>query len=87
MYIEEVLKRFNMQNSKKDLLPLRHGIHLSKKICLDISEKIHCMSKILYASVIGSLMYAMLCTQPDIVFIMSVTSRYQVNPGKSIGLL
>ena len=27
MYIEEVLKRFSIKNFKRDLLPLRYGIH------------------------------------------------------------
>ena len=30
IYLEKVLKRFNMLNSKRGLLPFRHGIHLSK---------------------------------------------------------
>ena len=80
MYIKEVLKRFNLKNSKRDLLHLRHGIHLSKKICPDTPEEIQCMSKILYASTIGSLIYVMLCTRPNIVLVMSVTNRYQANP-------
>ena len=62
MYIEEVLKRFSMENSKRSLLPFKHGIHLSKKMCPNTLEKIECMSKIPYASAVGSLMYAMLCT-------------------------
>ena len=57
IYIKEVLKRFSMENSKRGLLPLRYGIHLSKKMCPDTPEEIQCMSKIPYASVIGSLMY------------------------------
>ena len=40
------------------------------------------MNKISYASAIGSLMYVMLCTQPDIALAMSVASRYQMNPGE-----
>ena len=40
------------------------------------------MSKILYALAIGSLMYIMLCTQLDIAHAMSVTSKYQSNPGE-----
>ena len=79
MYIEKVLKRFSMKNSKKSLLPLRHGIHLSKKIYPDTPEEIQCMSKIPYASIIGSLMYTMLCIRPDIALAVSVTSRYQAN--------
>ena len=76
MYIEEVLKRFSMKNSKRSLLPLTHSIHLSKKMCPDIPEEIRCMSKIPYASAIGNLMYAMLYARSDIAHAVSVTSRY-----------
>ena len=79
MYIKEVLKRFSMENSKRNLLPLRHGIYLSKKMCPDTPEEIQCMSKIPYASAIESLMYAMLCTRPNIALAINVTSRYQTN--------
>ena len=71
-----------MKKFKRGLLPLRYGIHLSKKMCPDTLEEIQCMSKIPYASAIESLMYAMLCTRPNIVLAVSVTSRYQVNPGE-----
>jgi hypothetical protein len=39
------------------------------------------MSKVSYASEIGSLMYAMLCTRPDICFIVGMVSRYRSNLG------
>ena len=39
------------------------------------------MSNCHYASAVGSLMYAMLCTRPDISHAVSVVSRYQSNPG------
>ncbi|PKI72505.1 hypothetical protein CRG98_007108 [Punica granatum] len=39
------------------------------------------MANVPYASAIGSLMYTMLCTRPDIAYAVSVTSRYQSNPG------
>ena len=32
-YIDKVLKRFNMEEAKKDFLPMSHGIHLSKSQC------------------------------------------------------
>ena len=41
------------------------------------------MSKIPYASAIGSIMYAMLCTRPDVSYDLSITSRYQSDPGES----
>ena len=71
-----------MENSKRGFILLRHGIHLSKKMCPSTSEEIQWMKKIPYASAIGSLMYAILCTRPDIAHAMSVTSRYQSNPGE-----
>ena len=40
LYIEKVLKQFNMKNSKRGLLPFKHGVHLSKKMCPSTSEKI-----------------------------------------------
>jgi len=41
------------------------------------------MSKVPYASTIGSIMYTMISTRPDISYTLSVTSRYQSNPGES----
>ena len=38
------------------------------------------MSMTPYASAIGSIMYAMLCTRPNISYALSVTSRCQSNP-------
>lgn len=41
------------------------------------------MSAIPYASAVGSIMYAMLCTRPDVSYALSVASRYQSNPGEA----
>ena len=81
LYLEKVLKRFNMLDSKRGLLPFRHGIHLSKMMSPKTSKEMAEMAKVPYASAIGSLMYAMLCTRPDIAYAVSVTSRFQSNPG------
>ena len=70
-----------MLDSKRELLPFRHGIHLSKSMSSKTPEKIEKMAKVPYASAIGSLIYAMLCTRPDIAYTISVTSRFQSNPG------
>ena len=81
LYLEKVLKMFNMLDSKRGLLSNRYGIHLSKGMSLKTPEEIEQMAKVRYASAIGSLMYAMLCTRPDIAYVISVTSRFQSNPG------
>ena len=41
------------------------------------------MSKIPYASTIGSIMYVMLCTRPDVSYALSITSRDQSDPDES----
>ncbi|XP_061343798.1 secreted RxLR effector protein 161-like [Gastrolobium bilobum] len=41
------------------------------------------MERIPYASAIGSIMYAMLCTRPDVSYALSITSRYQSDLGES----
>ena len=40
------------------------------------------MESIPYASVVGSIMYIMICTRPDLAHVISVTSRYMADPGK-----
>ena len=82
-YIDKVLKRFSMQDSKRGYLPMSHGITLSKSQCPNTRDEREWMSKIPYASVIGSIMYAMLCTRPDVSYALNITSRYQSNPGES----
>ena len=80
-YLDKVLKRFNMEGSKKGTLPTAHGITLSKKHCPQTDAELDSMSEVPYASAIGSIMYAMICTRPDVSFALSVTSRYQSDPG------
>ena len=40
------------------------------------------MSRIPFASAVGSLMYAMLCTKPDICYAVRIVSRYQSDLGE-----
>ncbi|GKF95420.1 hypothetical protein Tco_0288155, partial [Tanacetum coccineum] len=40
------------------------------------------MSNVPYASAIGSIMYAVRCTRPDVAFSQNITSRFQQNPGE-----
>ncbi|KAH9754149.1 Integrase catalytic domain-containing protein [Citrus sinensis] len=39
------------------------------------------MSRVPYASAVGSLIFAMICTRPDIAQAVGAVSRYMVNPG------
>jgi Reverse transcriptase (RNA-dependent DNA polymerase) len=79
-YIDKVLNQFSMQNSKKRFLSMNHGAQLSKTQYPLITDEQSIMSRVPYASAIGSIMYAILCTRPDVSYAWSVTSRYQANP-------
>ncbi|KAJ9567714.1 hypothetical protein OSB04_003680 [Centaurea solstitialis] len=81
-YIDKILKKFRMDESKKGFIPMQHGIVLSKTQCPISSQDQDKMKSVPYASAIGSIMYAMLCTRPDVAYSVSVTSRYQQNPGE-----
>lgn len=82
-YVDKVLKRFNMNDAKKGFLPMSHGITLSKTQSPSTSDEQSRISAIMYASAVGSIMYAMLCTRPDVSYALSVRSRYQADPGES----
>ena len=72
-----------MNTAKKGFLPMLHGIRLSKTQGLVSADERRRMEMIPYASAIGSIMYAMICTRPDVSYALSVTSRYQSDPGES----
>ena len=81
-YIEKVLERFKMQDAKPISTPLVSHFKLTKEMCPKTQEEIDYMSKVPYSSVVGSLMYAMVCTRPDIAHVVGVVSRYMDDPGK-----
>ena len=58
-YIDLILKRFNMEESKKGYLPMSQGIHLSKRMSPKTPEERDRMNKISYASIVGLIIYAM----------------------------
>jgi hypothetical protein len=81
-YIEKVLERFRMQNAKPFSTPLEKHFKLTKKMCPQTQEEREYMSRVPYSSTIGSLMYVMVCTRPDIAHAVGVASRYMNNLGK-----
>ncbi|GJS93198.1 retrotransposon protein, putative, ty1-copia subclass, partial [Tanacetum coccineum] len=80
-YIEKILKRFYMENSKRGTIPMQEKLKLSKSQGASTPAEIHRMQNIPYASAFGSIMYAVRCTRPDVAFAQNITSRFQQNPG------
>ena len=81
-YIEKVLRRFNMHDAKPVSTPLAAHFRLSSALCPVSDDDIEYMSRVPYSSAVGSLMYVMVCSRPDLSHALSVVSRYMANPGK-----
>ena len=73
-YMNKMLVRYSMQNSKKGLLSFRHDVHLSKEQDSKTPQEVKDMWCIPYASPIGSLMYVMLCTKLDMYYTMGIVN-------------
>ncbi|KAG8481491.1 hypothetical protein CXB51_026341 [Gossypium anomalum] len=81
-YIEKLLCRFNMRSAKPVSTPLAAHFRLSSALSPQSDDEIEYMSHVPYSSAVGSLMYAMVCSRPDLSYAVSAVSRYMANPGK-----
>ncbi|XP_060190804.1 secreted RxLR effector protein 161-like [Lycium barbarum] len=70
-----------MQNSSPVDTPISKGHALGSQMCPKTPEEKEKMSRVPYRSVVGSLMYVMVCTRPDICQAVGLVSRYQTDPG------
>ena len=71
-----------MNETKLVSTPVGSHFKLSKEQSPKTEEERDHMNKVPYASAIGSLMYAMVCTRPDIAHAVGVMSRFMSRPGK-----
>lgn len=80
--IGKVLENFGFQDAKIRNTPLGSHFNLTKKQSPQKNEDKKEMAKVLYASAAaGSVMYTMICTRPDIAYVMGVVSRYMSSAG------
>ena len=81
-YVKKILSKFNINKAKLVSTHLGSHFRLSKKQSPKIKEERDHMSKVPYASTVGNLMYTMVCTRPDIAYVMGVVSRFISRPRK-----
>ena len=81
-HIEKMIKRFSMEQFKRGYIHMTHGVTLSKSMCPKTQDERTHMSMIPYASTIGSIVYAMICSRLDVSYALSVTSRYKFDPSE-----
>ena len=81
-YVEKVLDKFGMSSAKRVSTPLANHFKLSLDQCPKLDREIEDMAKVPYASAVGCLMYAMVCTRPDLAQAVSQVSKFMSKPGK-----
>ncbi|GJS67256.1 retrotransposon protein, putative, ty1-copia subclass [Tanacetum coccineum] len=72
-YIDKILKRFKMDTSKRGTIPMQPNVDLSKSQGPSTPAKVKPMKGIPCASAVGSIMYAVRCTRPDVAFSQNLT--------------
>ena len=80
-YIEKVLKKFSMHACSPSPAPIVKGDRFGEHQCPKNQYEIDRMKAVPYASAVGSLQYAQVCTRPDLAFVTGLLGRYQKNPG------
>ena len=80
-YIEKVLERFRLKNCNGSVTPItkrdRFSNDQSPRNALEKEQ----MKDISYSSAVASLLYAQVCTRPDIAMAVGMLGRYKSNPG------
>lgn len=73
-YLQNVLKKYGMQNCKGMDTPMDPNLQLDVNTDIDMTLENYCRS------LIGSLMYCMVSTRPDLATAVSYLSRFQGKP-------
>jgi len=82
-YVNNMLSKFKMTECKSVRTPQEVGLQLSNSMCPSTVEETNEMINVPYREAVGSLIYAMLGTRPDIAQSCSEVSRYMSNPGQT----
>lgn len=80
-YIDRVLKKYNMHKCSDSPAPIVKSDKFGTFQCPRNQYETDQMKSVPYASVVGSIMYAQVCTRPDLAFVTGMLGRYQSNPG------
>ncbi|KAD7117392.1 hypothetical protein E3N88_04660 [Mikania micrantha] len=85
-YIERVLSRYNMHNCSPFIASVVKGDVFGSFQCPKTKAEKAQMRMIPYALVVGSLMYAQVCTYPDIAYIVGMLGYFKLTYRRSDNL-
>ena len=75
-YIKKVLECYQMHNCKPIDTPIAKNESLSLDMCLNTKDEKERMARVPYANAVGSLMYVMVYTRPNICYAIGLVSRF-----------
>ncbi|XP_076959153.1 secreted RxLR effector protein 161-like [Bidens hawaiensis] len=75
-YVSKILEKFNANDSNVARNPIDTSQHLAKNRGEPVNQ-------LKYSRIIGSLMYLMSCTRPELAYVVSKRTRYISNPSST----
>ncbi|GJT81275.1 hypothetical protein Tco_1055617 [Tanacetum coccineum] len=81
VWLDKILKKFKMENSKHGSTQMQEKPDYRKSQGAQTPSEVKCMQNVPYALAIGYIMYAVRCTRPNVVFAQNICSRFQQNSG------
>lgn len=81
-YVEKVLKLFQMEQAKSVKTPLGAHFNLKSATEDELKDQEEFMRSVPYANAVGSIMYMMIGTRPDLAYHVGVISRFMAKPIK-----
>jgi len=82
-YVHKVLNHFKIGDTKPRYTPLANHFKLTKEQSPKTNEERDYMPKVPYPFAVESLMYDMVCTRPDITFVVGAMAKFMVDPSKA----
>nr|GEV12552.1 retrotransposon protein, putative, Ty1-copia subclass [Tanacetum cinerariifolium] len=80
-YMDKILKRYRMDNSKCDNIPMPEKLDSNKTQGVSTPKEVKRMQNVPYASAVGSIICEVRCTRPDVAFVQNITNMFLVYGG------
>nr|GEV83333.1 retrotransposon protein, putative, Ty1-copia subclass [Tanacetum cinerariifolium] len=71
-YMDKILRRYKMDNSKRGHIPMQETLDLNKTQGASTPKEVESMQNVPYASAVGSIMYTVRCTRPDVAYVLGL---------------
>jgi hypothetical protein len=82
-YIEKITHRFNLEHATPAYIPMDPHVDLTATQSPSSDAASLSMARVPYRTLIGSIMYAAICSRPDISYAVGKLSCHSVNPGEA----